>query len=157
MLFFKNHFGMVVSLIIALVLALCCATTALIYEHLDLSVESIIRSWGTAFLSIMLTTIILPVKIWGDLLAGALKLKPRSLPFGLVSNIVPTLIYNTVAALVLVGVNVGFDAPFYWNAVAHSYIITFVVAYVISLGAEALAIKVAQKSCLPVPHGSAAE
>jgi hypothetical protein len=157
MVFFKNHFGMVVSLVIAVILSLCMATTAMVYEHMDLTVEAIVRNWGTAFLSIMLTTILLPVKVWGDLFAGALKLKPRTLPFGLVSNIIPTIIYNTIASLVLVGTIVGFSVPFYWSAVAHAYVVTLVVAYVISLGAEALAIKVAQKCCLPIPHGSAAE
>jgi hypothetical protein len=148
---------MVVSLIIALILSLCVVATAMMYEHMEITVETFVRNWGAAFLTIILTTIILPVKVWGDLFAGALKLKPRTLPFGLVSNIIPTFVYNTTATLVLVGTIVGFSVPFYWQAVAHSYLITLVVAYVISMLAESLAIKIAIKCCMPVPHGSAVE
>ncbi len=145
-MFFKNHFGMVVSLIIALILSLLMATAAIFWNHLDFSIELWIKNWGSAFLTIMLVTLILPVKIWGDKLAAAIKLKPRTLPFGLVSNIVPTLFYNTAATLVLVGVNVTFTAPFYWAAVAHDWLFFFIFSYVVSLIAEALAVKVALKS-----------
>jgi hypothetical protein len=154
MLFFKNHFGMVVSLIIALILSLCMSTTAIFYNHISPTIEILTSNWGTAFLTIMLTTIVLPAKIWGDLLAGALKLRPRTLQFGLVSNLVPTFFYNSFATLVLTGVNVGFIAPFYWDAVAGNYLVMFVVSYFLSLGAEALAVQVAIRSCQPAPHGS---
>ena len=153
MLFFKNHFVMVVSLIIALILSLSMASTAIIYDKLTFSVELLIRNWGTAFLTIMAVSIIMPVKHWGDLLAGKIGLKPRALPFGLVSNLVPTFFYNTAATLVLVGVNVNFSAPFYWMAVLHDWLVMYVVSYVLSLVAEALAVKVALP-CVPItaPH-----
>lgn len=146
MLFFRNHFGMVVSLIIALILSLLMATAAIFWNSLDFSIELWIKNWGSAFLTIMFVTLILPVKIWGDKLAGLCRLKPRTLPFGLVSNIVPTLFYNTAATMVLVGVNVTFTAPFYWAAVAHDWLFFFCFSYIVSLIAEAFAVKVALKN-----------
>jgi uncharacterized PurR-regulated membrane protein YhhQ (DUF165 family) len=128
------------------------ATTAIFWDHLDFSIELLVRNWGTAFLTIMIITVFLPVKLWGDMLAGKIGLKQKTFPFGLVSNVIPTLFYNTGATLVLAGVNIpgGFAAPFYWEVIAHDWLAMFVVSYVLSLIAEALAIKVAIAACLPV-------
>ncbi|MGN0974527.1 MAG: hypothetical protein ACI4OL_00890 [Gemmiger sp.] len=150
--FFKNHFGMVMSIIIALLLSICMATTAIFWDHLEFSIELLIRNWGTAFLTIMLISVFLPVKVWGDKFAGALRLKPGTLPFGLVSNLVPTLFYNTGATLILVGVNVGFAAPFYWQAVMADYFVMYAVSYVLSLIAERIAMVVAGQACAPEQH-----
>jgi hypothetical protein len=130
------------------------ASTAIIWDHLLFSIELLVRNWGTAFLTIMIITVILPVKFWGDMLAGKIGLKPKKLSFGLVSNLIPTLFYNTGATLVLVGVNIpgGFAAPFYWAAFWHDYFVMYAVSYVLSLIAEAIAIKVAIASCMAEKH-----
>ncbi|MGN1018845.1 MAG: hypothetical protein ACI4O7_00605 [Aristaeellaceae bacterium] len=151
--FFRNHFGMVVSIIIALILSLCMSATATVKTALTqgvaVEVETLVRNWGTAFLVIMLISVCLPVKMWGDQFAAAIRLRQNTLPFGLVSNLVPTLFYNTGATLVLVGVNVGFSAPYYWSAVAGDYLLMYVISYVLSLLAERLGMVIAQKACLP--------
>lgn len=151
--FFRNHFGMVVSIIIALILSLCMSATATVKTALmagtAVQAETLVRNWGTAFLVIMLISVFLPVKMWGDQFAAAVKLRHNTLPFGLVSNLIPTLFYNTGATPVLVGVNVGFSAPYYWAAVAGDYLLMFVISYVLSLVAERLGMVIAQKACLP--------
>ena len=151
--FFRNHFGMVVSIIIALILSLCMSATATVKTALmagaAVQAETLVRNWGTAFLVIMLISVFLPVKMWGDQFAAAVKLRHNTLPFGLVSNLIPTLFYNTGATLVLVGVNVGFSEPYYWAAVAGDYLLMFVISYVLSLVAERLGMVIAQKACLP--------
>lgn len=151
--FFRNHFGMVVSIIIALILSLCMSATATVKTALmagtAVQAETLVRNWGTAFLVIMLISVFLPVKMWGDQFAAAVKLRHNTLPFGLVSNLIPTLFYNTGATLVLVGVNVGFSAPYYWAAVAGDYLLMFEISYVLSLVAEWLGMVIAQKACLP--------
>lgn len=150
--YFKNHFGMVVSVVVALILSICMATTAIFWDHLDFSMELLIRNWGTAFLTIMIISILIPGKVLGDRMAAKLGLKAGSLPFGLVSNLVPTLFYNTGATLILVGVNVGFSAPFYWSAVAADYFVMYIVSYVLSLVAERAGMLVAGQSCPPPEH-----
>lgn len=150
--FFRNHFGMVVSIVIAMLLSVCMAATAIFWDHLEFSIELLLRNWGTAFLTIMLISVFLPVKIWGDKLAAKLGLKPGTLPFGLVSNLVPTLFYNTGATLILVGVNVGFAAPFYWQAVLADYGVMYVISYVLSLVAERIGMVVAGQACAPEQH-----
>lgn len=156
--FFRSHFGMIVSVIIALILSLCMSATATCKSAASagqaVEIEALVRNWGTAFLVIMLISVFLPVKMWGDRFAAAIGLKEGSLPFGLVSNLIPTLFYNTGATFVLVGVNVGFSSPYYWTAVAGDYLLMFVISYVLSLVAERVGMLVAQKACMPVnaPH-----
>lgn len=86
-----------------------------------------------------------PQQALGRSSAGALHLKPDFLPFGLVSNLVPTLFYNTGATLVLVGVNVGFTAPYYWTAVAGDLVFMYIVSYVLSLIAERIGMLIAKR------------
>lgn len=143
------------SLIIALILSICMATTAIFWDSLPFSIELLLRNWGTAFLTIMIISIILPVKMWGDLFAGALRLKPGKLPFVIVSNLVPTLFFNTGATLVLVGVNVSFSAPFYWQAVLHDYFVMALISYVLSFIAEAIAIRAAIAWGIPMSNHKA--
>lgn len=150
--FFKNHFGMVVSIVIALLLSICMATTAIFWDHLDFSIELLIRNWGTAFLTIMGISVLLPVKMWGDRLSEKLGFRPGGLAFGLVSNLVPTLFYNTGATLILVGVNAGFASPYYWQAVQADLLVMYIVSYVLSLVAERIGMIVAGLSCAPEPH-----
>jgi hypothetical protein len=153
MVFFKNHFGMVISMIIALILSLCMALTAIFWDHLPFSIELLVRNWGTAFLTIIAITILIPGKMWGDKFAGMVRLRQGTLVFGMVSNLIPTFFYNTGATLVLVGVNITFAAPFYWQAVLHDYFVMYAVSYVLSLIAEAIAFKLAHSWQIPmVPH-----
>lgn len=67
--FFKNQFGMIVSIVIAVLLSLCMAAIATIRAvtpEAPLTIERLISNWGTAFLVIMLISIVLPSKLWGD-------------------------------------------------------------------------------------------
>jgi hypothetical protein len=155
--YFKNHFGMVMSMIIALILSFCLASAAMVWNRLELSVELMLRNWGVAFLTIMLITLFLPVQPWGNTLANKVGFKSRTLPFRMVSNIVPTFFYNTGASLILVGVNAGFTAPFYWTAVLHDYFIMFFTSYALALIVEGLAVRIAVKCCAPPSHGAATE
>ena len=46
--FYKNHFGMVVSSVIAICVSLIMATSAIFVDHLHFTIPLWIRNWGTA-------------------------------------------------------------------------------------------------------------
>ena len=154
---FKNHFGMVVSTVIALILSFCMATAAIFVDQLVFTVPLLVRNWGTAFLVIMLTSIFIPTKMLGDKFALLFKLKLATFGFGLVSNLIPTLFYNTFATLVLAAVNIFCNEHIpaeaqlgvYLSTIGRDWVIMFVVSYVLSLIAEKIAIKVAFKNVPP--------
>lgn len=154
MLFFKNHFGMVISTVIALFLSLFMAISVYPLNHMAFDICSLIKGWGTSFLVIMLTTMLLPLKMWGDMLAGKIGLKEGTLPFGLFSNLVPTFFYNLFATAIATAVNVFYNPMIpaeaqmgaFTGTVLYDLPITFVIAYVLSLILERIAFKVAVNS-----------
>lgn len=148
--YFKNYCGMVISIVMSLILSFSMACVALFRNAAaGFAIEALIRNWGTAFLTIMIVSLLFPVKEWGDRFAGACGLKPGTLPFGLASNLAPTLFFNTFITMVVAGVNVpgGFVSSLYWTAVANDFLPMFAVSYLLSLGAEKIGLSVAKKAC----------
>lgn len=155
-MYFKNHFGMVVSTVVALFLTFWMAIIAMFLFGLDKNLTTWYRTWSVVFLTIMLCTFIFPSKLWGDKFALKCGLRANTLPFGLVSNIVPTLIYNTAAQIALPAVNI-FHNPnipeaaqwaVWWEAATSSWPTMFLISYVVAMIGEAIAVKVAFK-CAP--------
>lgn len=159
--FYKNHFGMVISSVVAICISLIMAVAAIFVAHLEFSIPSIVKNWGTAFLTISLTGMLLPLADWGFALGRKFGLKPETLPHVLLENAVATLFFNTTATLVLTAVNV-FNNPaiegavaagalpsvtaVFWSGVIHDWPIMFVISYIFAFFVTKLAIKVAMAS-----------
>ena len=156
-MYFKNHFGMVVSTVIALFLTFWMAIIAMFLFNMDKNLVTWYRTWSVVFLTIMLCTFILPSKLWGDKFAKKLGLKVNTLPFGMVSNIIPTIVYNTAAQIALPAVNIFHNpnipeaAQFgvWFEAFYSSWITMFFISYVIAMIGEVIAVKVAFKCVHP--------
>lgn len=159
--FYKNHFGMIISSVVAICISFIMATTAIFVAHLTFSVPALIKNWGTAFLTITLTGMIFPLTDWSFKLGRVFKLKPETLPHVLLENAVATLFFNTTATLVLTGVNVfGNEAieaavavgaapsvsAIFWQGVLHDWPIMFVISYVFAFFVTKMALKIAQKA-----------
>ena len=156
--FYKNHFGMVISSVVAICISLIMATAAIYVAHLEFSVPALIKNWGTAFLTISLTGMLTD---WSFALGRKLGLKPETFPHVLLENAVATLFFNTTATLVLTAVNV-FNNPaiegavaagalpsvsaVFWSGVVHDWPIMFVISYIFAFFVTKLAIKIATAS-----------
>lgn len=143
--FYKNHFGMIISSVVAICISLIMAVAAVFVAHLEFSIPSLIKNWGTAFLTISITGMIFPLTDWSFALGKKLGLKPETLPHVLLENAVATLFFNTAATLVLTGINV-YSNPAIESAVAagalpsvnavfisgviHDWPIMFVISYI---------------------------
>lgn len=159
--FYKNHFGMVISSVVAICISLIMATAAIFVAHLEFSIPAIIKNWGTAFLTISLTGMLLPLTDWSFALGRKMGLKPETLPHILLENAVATLFFNTTATLVLTGVNV-FGNPaiegavaagalpsvssVFWSGVLHDWPIMFVISFICAFFVTKLAIRIAVAS-----------
>ena len=157
MLFFKNHFGMVVSTIMVAVLSLCMASIAMPVFGITVTPVSWYQNVSVSFMTLFIASVILPVKIWGDKMASAMKLKRKTFAFGIVANIIPSLIFNTIATIVLPAVNIFYnehipaEAQFgiWFNAVISGWPIMFGISFVLAIIGETIALKVAFKSVHP--------
>ena len=159
--FYKNHFGMIISSVVALCLSLLMATTAIFVSHLVFSIPLLVRNWGTAFLVITVTGMVFPLTDWSFALGRRLGLKPETLPHVLLENFIATLFFNTTATMVLAAVNIygiadieaavaAGAAPsvnvIYMSSVLHDWPIMFVISFVAALFVTKLAINIARKA-----------
>ena len=161
--FYKNHFGMIVSSVIAICVSFVMSTSAIFVDHLTFSIPLWIKNWGTAFLTITVCGMVFPLTNWSFALGKKLGLKPETLPHVLLENTVATLVFNLFATLVLAGVNIfanpeiegaiaGGFLPFksvtemYWKTVLKDLPIMFVISFIAAFFITKLAIAVAKKS-----------
>lgn len=161
--FYKNHFGMIVSSVIAICVSLVMSVAAIFVDHLTFSIPLWIRNWGTAFLVITICGMIFPLTDWSFAIGRKLGWKPETLPHVLLENTIATLVFNLFATLVLAGVNIFANAeiagaieagflPYksvtdmYISTVLHDLPIMFVISFVAAFFITKLAISVAKKS-----------
>lgn len=161
--FYKNHFGMIVSSVIAICVSLVMATAAIFVDHLTFTIPLWVKNWGTAFLVITICGMIFPLTDWSFALGRKLNLKPETLPHVLLENTVATLVFNLFATLILAGVNIfnnpeiagAIEAGFlpyasvndmYIHTVLHDLPIMFVISFICAFFITKVAIRVAKKS-----------
>jgi hypothetical protein len=159
--FYKNHYGMIISSVVAYCISLLMATCAIFVDHLSFSVPLLIKNWGTAFLVISVCGMVFPLTKWSFALGRSLGLKPETLPHVLLENLIATLVFNTAATLVLAGVNIfGNEAieaavaagaapsvmAIYMGTVTRDLPIMFVISFIAAFFVTKLAIHIAQKA-----------
>ncbi|MCD8020444.1 MAG: hypothetical protein LUF92_12945 [Clostridiales bacterium] len=143
--YFKNHFGLIISIYVALFMSVSMATVGVLWNAAEAGIhlENWILNWGAAFLSFTLVSIILPVKMIGDKAAQALKLKEEGWGFFFLSNAVRTLFFNTVVTIVLTGCGMGFDNPYLWAAIGAQILPMYIISFLFSCVYEKLAFRIA--------------
>lgn len=160
---YKNHFGMVVSSVIAICVSFIMAASAIVVDQLTFTIPLFLRNWGTAFLVITFTGMIFPLTPWAWSLCKKFGLKPDTFPHIMVENTVNTLFFNTTATLVLAAVNIfdnaGIEAaiaagylPFanvtemYIKTCIHDWPIMFIISFVVAFFVTKLALRIAGES-----------
>ena len=116
--FYKNHFGMIISSVVAICISLIMATAAIFVAKLEFNPALLIKNWGTAFLVITLTGMIIPLTDMSFALCRKIGLKPETLPHVLVENV-------------------------YWQSVIHDWPIMFVISYIFAFFVTKAALKIA--------------
>ncbi|MDO4567234.1 MAG: hypothetical protein Q4B42_07875 [Oscillospiraceae bacterium] len=164
MSFFKNHFRMVMTCILAFCLSLIMATSAIFIANLNFTIPLLVRNWGTVFLVIMITGFLCPLTQWSFALCDKLKIKPGTLAHDLIDDLVASLIFNSAATFVMAAVNIFGNAEIeaavaagalpsvqavYWSTVLHDWPITFVISYIVAFFVMKIAERIAVKAAGP--------
>ena len=157
--FYKNHYGMIISSVVAYFISLLMATCAIFVDHLTFSIPLLVKNWGTAFLVISVSGMVFPLTNWSFALGRRLGLKPETLPHVLLENFIATMVFNTTATLVLAGVNIygnpAIEAAvaagaassvtaIYIGTLLHDWPVMFVISFIAAFFVTKLAIHVAQ-------------
>lgn len=158
--FYKNHFGMIISSVVALCLSCIMATCAVFVGGRAFIVTDWVKNWGTAFLTITITGMLIPLTDISFAIGKKLNLKPESTPHVLLENFVATLFFNTTATCVLAAVNVFGNTEIeaavaagylpsvstaYWESVFHDWPIMFVISFIAAIPVTKIAIAIAKK------------
>ena len=153
-MFFKDHFGMVVSTIIALFMGACMSIAAMFVDALDKTIWVFLNNWGVITWMVLVILILVPAPKWGGKMAGALKCKPDTLAFTLVSSIIPAVIINTCLTALMAAINIfgsavipaEAKAGIWCSAFLHDWPIMLVVSYVASVIAGIIGAAIAKKA-----------
>jgi len=157
-----KQFGRVVTVIMALIMGVVMAIAAIVVNRQPFSPPLLIRNILCSSLIALVLGLLIPLKPLGDRLASAFSLRERTLPFELVSNLVPSLVINTFNTVIISGINIlpnaNIPEPARMNvwisAIFSSIGIMFVVSYIASFIAQKFAVKAAMRICPPSgPNG----
>ncbi len=159
--YYKDHFGMIMSHVVALILSLLMASAAIIVGGRAFVAVDWVKNWGTAFLTITITGMLIPCTPIAMALGHKLNIKPDSFTQTLLTSFVSTIFFNTTATLVLAAVNVFGNAEIeaavaaghipsvsavFLQSCIHDWPIMFVISFIASIPVSMLAFKIAQKS-----------
>lgn len=158
--FYKNHFGMIISSVVALCLSCLMATCAVFVGGRAFVVTDWVKNWGTAFLTITVTGMLIPLTDLSFALGKKLNLKPETMPHILLENFIATLFFNTAATCVLAAVNVFGNAEIeaavaaghipsvgavYIESCLHDWPIMFVISFIAAIPVTKIAVGIAKK------------
>ncbi|MBQ6622291.1 MAG: hypothetical protein IJH75_05610 [Mogibacterium sp.] len=153
MKYFKNHFGLTVTLVIGFLMSLMMTVAIMIITKTPWNWVSFYTMLARIYLTVSLVLFFIPVNVLGEKFGTAVGCKPRTLAMTLVSNIIPTLIINTVLAAVVPALTIFYNDAIppearmgaWKGAFFGGWLLTFVISYFCALLAgkagEAVAIK----------------
>lgn len=152
-MFLKNHKGAVITIIIALVMGFIMAVAALFVDKLAFNYSNLFKIWAMISHSILLVSLFVPYKAWGEALAEKAGCTDGTPAFKLVSGIVPSLVLNTFITVLVSAANILYneliphDAQMgEWIAgMLHDWPIMFVISYAASFFAGFVGEKVAER------------
>ena len=104
-------------------------------------------------LSIILVSLFVPYKAWGERLAKLCGCREGTAPFKLISGIVPSLVLNTFITVLVSAANILYNPAIpaehqmgeWISGMIHDWPITLVISYLASFVAEFAGMKVAER------------
>lgn len=151
-MFFKDHFGTILTSVLSLVMGLIMAIAVALVNHLPFVWTTIFQLTGEIFLIVFVVSLFIPYNAWGNWLAGLFHLKQGTVGFALVQGIIPSVVLNTFNTFICVGQSIFYNPQIpqaarmgaWWHACISTWWIFFLVSYVASFLAVWLGKKVAQ-------------
>ena len=150
----KSHFGMIVTLILALGMGIIMGLAAMIVDHLPMNVWVFYQNWGVIALNVIVISLFVPYKAWSARLTGKLGLQEGTAACTLVSNIIPSLIFNTVNTLLVPAAGIftseaipaGQKAAVWASGAVRDWPIMFVISFLAALVCEQTGVRIAKKN-----------
>ena len=78
---FKSHYGMIVTVVLSIMMGIIMALVAVMVDGLAFNFSNVFKIWAMITLVILLVSIFIPYKKWGEKSAAGLRLKEGTLAF----------------------------------------------------------------------------
>lgn len=139
-MFFKSHFGTIITAVLALVMGLIMSISVAIIDKLGLTWTVLFKLWAEIFFIVFVASLFIPYNSWGDWFAGLFGLKKGTIAFKLVQGIIPSAILNTFNTCICSGQSIFYNPAIpqaarmqIWiNGCLHDWIICFIISYIAS-------------------------
>lgn len=152
-MFYKSHFGTILTTVLSLVMGFIMAVFICILNHLPMHWVNLFQLTAEINLIVFVCSLFIPYNAWGDWFAGLFHLKKGSVPFKLVQGIIPSVVLNTFSTFICTGASIFFNPSIpqaarmsaYIHGSLVAWIPCFIVSYIASFLAVWLGSKVATK------------
>lgn len=152
-MYLKNHTGLVVTLVIAWMMGLIMTFAALVIDNLPWNYSNLFKIWAMVAHSILLVSLFIPYKAWGESLAELCGCRAGTVPYKLVSGIIPSLVLNTFITVLVSAANILYNPLIpteaqiqtWISGMLHDWPVTLVISYFASFIAEYAGVKAASK------------
>lgn len=139
-MFFKEHFGTVLTSVLSLVMGLFMAIAVIIVNHLPFIWTQLFQLWAEIFMIVFVVSLFVPYNTWGDWLAGLFHLKKGTVAYTLVQGIIPSVVLNTFNTFICVAQSIFYNPTIpqaarmgiWWHSCITTWWIFFLVSYVAS-------------------------
>ena len=150
---FKSHYGVTVTVVLALVMGFLMSLAAIVIDHLAFNFSNVFSIWAMITLVILLVSIFVPYKDWSGSLTRKVCKDENSLGYKLIDNVLPSLILNTFNTVIVSAANSLCNEAIpaelrmaeWTHGMLHDWPITFVISYLAAFIAEAAGKRVANR------------
>lgn len=151
---YKNHFGMIINTVLAILMGLFMGVSILIITHRPINWVSLMDMWGDITLVVTFVLILMPLNEWANKFAAKLGCRPGTPVSTLVGNLLPTFIINTILAAVIPGLGIFYNEAIpqaarmaaWKDEFIGGWLLTFVISYFFSLLAAWIGEKIAVRT-----------
>ncbi len=151
-MFLKNHFGTIITTVLALFMGLVMAISVAVVDHLGLVWTVLFKLWSEIFFIVFTVSLFLPYNRWGDWFAGLFGLKQGTIGFKLVQGLIPSAVLNTFNTCICSGQSIFYNPAIpralrmqtWLQGCVHDWLIFFIISYLASFVAVWLGTKVAK-------------
>ena len=149
----KSHFSMIVTVVLALIMGIVMSVAAILIDHLPFHICNLYKICGMVVLNVIVISLFVPYQKWSEMLCSRLGLQKETIPYTLVSNLIPTLIFNTANTLFISGANIFFNDMIpkeaqlgaWLGGIVKDWPVMFVISFAAALIAGKIGVSTAQK------------
>ncbi|MFV4916360.1 hypothetical protein [Lactobacillus delbrueckii] len=108
-MFYKSHFGTILTLVLSMFMGLVMAIFIIFLNHLPFNWVNLFELTVEINLIVFFFSLFIPYNAWGDWFAGLFHLKEGTVAYSLVEGIIPSVVLNTLNTFICTGASIFYN------------------------------------------------